>query len=89
MTTRLMSQWRMPSRTVRRSARGEARLAVVCRDMCATRNSGLGAVERGISKTHVRLRTTLTGLRGEVRAEVLGAKVEEGKVMLDQASRAV
>lgn len=89
MTTRLTSQWRMPSRTVRQSARGEAKLAAVCRDTYATRNSGLGAVERGRSKTHARLRMTLTDLRGEVRAEVLGAKVEEGKVILDQASRAV
>jgi hypothetical protein len=89
MTTRLMSQWRMPSRTVRRSARGEARLAAVCRDMCVTRNSGLGAVERGRSKTHARLQTTLTDLRGEARAEVLGAEAEERRVIVDQASRAV
>jgi hypothetical protein len=88
--TRLTSQLKMPSRTVRRSARAEAKVAAVCRDMCGTRNLGLVAMERGISKTRARLRMTLIALRGEVGAGVLGAEVEEGKAIRQgQESRAV
>jgi hypothetical protein len=89
--TRLTSQLKMPSRTVRRSARGEARVAAVCRDMCGTRNLDLGAMEGGISKTHARLRTTLIDPHEEVGAGVLEVEVEveEGKALWrGQESRA-
>jgi len=67
--------------------RAGARLvAAVCHGMCATRNSGLGVVERGISRTRGRPRTTLSGLRGEV----LGVEVEvEVGERLGQESRGV
>ena len=95
-TTPLMSQSRMPSPIGdRRNARAEARLAAeVCRDMFVTRNLGLGAMGRGISKILARLRTTLTSRRrGEVGAGACGAKVEvkvgEGKVRLGLESHVV
>lgn len=81
----LMSRWRMPSRTGdRRNARvGARREGAVCRDKFATRNLGLGAMGRGISKIHARQRMTLTGWRGEVRAAcgvVVGVEVGAGLV---------
>ena len=67
----------MPSRTDLRNARAQARLAAVCRDMCATKNSDLAAAERGKNKTRAHPQMTLIGLlRGGVRVGVLGAGVE-------------
>src|SRR5260370_21798331 len=67
MTMRpLMSPWRMPSQIGdRRNARVGARLTAY-RDMFVTRNLGLAAMGRGISKIRARRRTTLTDRRGEV-----------------------
>lgn len=80
----------MPSRTDLRSARAQARLAAVCRDMCATKNSDLAAAERGKSKTRAHPQMTLTGLlRGEARVGVLGAGVGRGRAKAGQESRAV
>jgi len=74
---------------VRRSVRAGARLvAAVCHGMCATRNSGLGVVERGISKTRGRPRTTLSGLRGKVLGAEVEVEVEVGE-RLGQESRGV
>jgi hypothetical protein len=73
-----MSRWRMPSQTGdRRNAHAGARLVAVCRDMLATRNLGLVAMGRGISKIHARRRTTLTRRRREVGV-ACGAGVEVG-----------
>lgn len=91
----LMLRWRMPSRTDGlRNVRAVARRAAVCRDMRVTRNLGLGAMGRGISKIRVRRRTTWTGRRGEVGAGGCGVGVVgvEGKarvVVVGRASRVV
>lgn len=79
-TTRrpLMSRWRMPSQTGdRRNAHAGARSVAVCLDMLVTRNLGLVAMGRGISKIHARRRTTLTRRRREVGV-ARGARVEVG-----------
>jgi len=79
-TTRpLMSRWRMPSQTDdRRNAHAGARLVAVCREMLVTRNLGLVAMGRGISKIRARRRTILTRQGREVGVAVRGARVEVG-----------
>jgi hypothetical protein len=74
-----MSRWRMPSQTGdRRNAHVGARLVEVCRGMLVTRNLGLVAMGRGISKIHGRRRTILTRRRREVGVAACGARVEVG-----------
>src|SRR5712691_2147216 len=87
-TTRLTWRWKMPSRTDLRSGRAQARLAAVCRDMRATKNSDLAVAGRGISKTRAHPQKTLTGpLCEKVRVGVLVAEV--GRANPGQESRAV
>jgi hypothetical protein len=90
-TKPLMSRWRMPSQTGdRRNAHAGARLVPVCRDMLVTRNLGLVAMGRGISKIRARRRTTLTRRRREVGVAARGARIEVGgEEGIGWASRAV
>jgi hypothetical protein len=74
-----MSRWRMPSQTGdRRNAHAGERLVPVCRGMFVTRNLGLVAMGRGISKIHARRRTTLTRRGREGGVARGGAGVEVG-----------
>ena len=89
-----MSQWRTPFQTGdRRNAHAGVRLVAVCRDMLVTRNLGLVVMGRGISKIHVRRRTTLTRRGREVGVAACGARVEvevgEGMVQQGWVNRAV
>ena len=95
-TTRkpLTSRWRMPSQTGdRRNAHAGARPVAVCRDMFVTRNLGLVAMGRGISKIHARRPMTLMRRRREVGVAARGARVGggggEGQARQGWASRVV
>lgn len=84
----------MPSQTGdRRNAHAGARLVAIYRDKFVTRNLGLVAMGRGISKIRACRRTTLTRRRGEVGVAAGGTRVEvggrEGKGRLGWANRAV